>query len=39
MMKDALTAYQEGQEDSWKEEDFSITHATFPSVHGRHSTL
>jgi hypothetical protein len=34
-----MTAYQEGQQDSWKEEDFSVTHATFSSVLGRHSTL
>jgi hypothetical protein len=39
MIKEALTVYQEGQRDSWKEEDFSVTHAIFPSVRGWHSTL
>jgi hypothetical protein len=38
-MKDALIAYQEGQRDGWKEEDFSVTHATFPSMRGWYSTL
>jgi hypothetical protein len=38
-MKDALTTNHEGQRDSWKEEDFSITPATFPFEHGRHGTL
>jgi hypothetical protein len=31
MMKDALITAKEGYWDSWKEEDFSVYHATFPS--------
>jgi hypothetical protein len=39
MMEDAFTVYQEGYRNSCKEENFSIIHATFPSVCGRHSNL
>jgi hypothetical protein len=28
-----------GHQDSWQEENFSVFHATFPFVRGRHSTL
>jgi hypothetical protein len=37
--KDTLTAYQEGQWDSWKEENFLVTHATFPFARGWDITL
>jgi hypothetical protein len=38
-MKDVLTAEEAGYWDRGKEEKFSISHATFPSVHEQNSTL
>jgi hypothetical protein len=38
-MKDTLIFEKGGHRDSWQEENFSIIHATFPFVRGRHSTL
>jgi hypothetical protein len=39
MMRGTLIMEEGGYQDSSKEENFSIFHATFPFVRGRHNTL
>jgi hypothetical protein len=39
MIKDALIVEKREYQDSWKEKNFSVSHAAFSSMRGRHSTL
>jgi hypothetical protein len=38
-MKDVLIMEKQGYQDRWKEENFSVSHASFPSMRERQSTL